>query len=436
MFFSMTGAAYAQSVYYVRAGAAGSNNGSNWTNAYTTLPATLQRGATYYIADGSYGSYKFDDANSGTKKIIIKKAIASDHGTNTGWQASYGDGKAEWTNWNITTSYWEIDGRVGRFAGSVYGVPAVPGYKPYGFEVHKTTTTTRDNLVRVGHWSVLAHHITIRHTRIYYTNTPRTGDWGTNPSQLDCISAGGNNFLFEYLWVHDCGRNGMYWRGNGLIVQHSVYERNRQAQLAEKWSPYEHGQICDCSTVPSSGLFTWRYNWIRDWLGVGALIVGGHVRIYGNVFTQTGRFSGGEVSDGNGMISTASYNNHSQIRVYNNTFVNIAYGGHLMTVGVGYDLRDTRNNLFYNVRRKGGQLLIGGKRDYNWFYQSGSQSEQHIQHGSGNPFMNLGGQDYRLKLPTLPGALLSGYTLDCLGVLRGADGSWDRGAFEYKGILS
>jgi parallel beta-helix repeat protein len=60
-------------VRYVRAGAIGNGTGSDWTNAITQLPATLTRGYTYYIADGSYGSYTFDDAVSGTQVITLKK---------------------------------------------------------------------------------------------------------------------------------------------------------------------------------------------------------------------------------------------------------------------------------------------------------------------------------------------------------------------------
>ena len=39
-------------VYYVRAGATGDDTGLNWDDAYTQLPEDLERGATYYIADG------------------------------------------------------------------------------------------------------------------------------------------------------------------------------------------------------------------------------------------------------------------------------------------------------------------------------------------------------------------------------------------------
>ena len=60
--------------HYVRAGATDAQNGSDWTSAYSALPRTLVRGDTYYIASGSYPSYAFNDAQSGTLTITVKKA--------------------------------------------------------------------------------------------------------------------------------------------------------------------------------------------------------------------------------------------------------------------------------------------------------------------------------------------------------------------------
>ena len=71
---------------------------SGGTGAYKALPATLVRGDTYYIADGSYPSYTVDDAVSGTIVITIKKATTSAHGTENGWDSSYGDGQAVFTS--------------------------------------------------------------------------------------------------------------------------------------------------------------------------------------------------------------------------------------------------------------------------------------------------------------------------------------------------
>src|SRR3989304_8100596 len=45
--------------HYVRSGASGSGNGSDWTNAYTTLPSSLIRGDVYYVAGGTYSGRTF-----------------------------------------------------------------------------------------------------------------------------------------------------------------------------------------------------------------------------------------------------------------------------------------------------------------------------------------------------------------------------------------
>jgi hypothetical protein len=60
--------------HYVRAGASGSANGNDWTNAYTTLPSTLTRGDTYYIADGTYAGRTFNTATNGTTLITMARA--------------------------------------------------------------------------------------------------------------------------------------------------------------------------------------------------------------------------------------------------------------------------------------------------------------------------------------------------------------------------
>ena len=65
---------------YVRQGASGSGSGADWINAYSSLPAALVRGDTYYVADGSYGGYSFDDTVSGSTAITIKKATIANHG--------------------------------------------------------------------------------------------------------------------------------------------------------------------------------------------------------------------------------------------------------------------------------------------------------------------------------------------------------------------
>ena len=50
--------------HYIRDG--GNGNGTDWNNAWDDLPSSLTRGDTYYVADGTYGAYQFNDAASGS----------------------------------------------------------------------------------------------------------------------------------------------------------------------------------------------------------------------------------------------------------------------------------------------------------------------------------------------------------------------------------
>src|ERR1700719_155540 len=100
--------------HYVRSDATGTGTGNDWANAYTSLPATLSRGDTYYIASGSYPSHKFGDLVSGTSVITVKKATVADHGASTGWNDSYAGGQAVFNGQSeIDTSYLVIDGVTG-----------------------------------------------------------------------------------------------------------------------------------------------------------------------------------------------------------------------------------------------------------------------------------------------------------------------------------
>src|SRR5690242_5411123 len=94
---------------YVRQGATGSTC-VDWANACNTLPSSLTRGDTIYVATGNYGSYTFSTAASGSTVITIKKATVADHGTATGWSDTYGTGQAVWTGWTIRSDNWVFDG--------------------------------------------------------------------------------------------------------------------------------------------------------------------------------------------------------------------------------------------------------------------------------------------------------------------------------------
>jgi len=97
--------------HYVRAAASGKNDGTDWTNAWRELPAVLQRGHVYFVAEGSYAGYVFDDPAAGTQPIRVLRATDLDHGTPTGWDATFGSGTATFGRLQFKTTYYELDGR-------------------------------------------------------------------------------------------------------------------------------------------------------------------------------------------------------------------------------------------------------------------------------------------------------------------------------------
>ena len=201
--FSVSGLATAAN-YCVRDGATGSNDGSDWTDAYTELPSTLERGSTYYIADGTYSGYTFNDAVSGTSLITIKKAIASDHGTSTGWQSSYGDGQVEFAGSSgdtlrFTTDYWVFDGQVGGGPGN---------WKTgYGFRVIADANEENTKLIDIENG---ADYITVSHVDMQF-NGIYTG------LRQDCLSAssssdsGSSHLTISYNYMRDVQRVMLYF---------------------------------------------------------------------------------------------------------------------------------------------------------------------------------------------------------------------------------
>lgn len=135
--------------YCVRAGANGTNDGSNWTNAFSQLPATLMRGSVYYVADGDYPKYMVDDLVSGALTITIKKATAVSHGINDGWNDTYGDGQAIFAfPFNVVVSYVNFDGSVGSGSDpSTYGFKVAPGDCTGIFTTYTPTTGSRIGVI-------------------------------------------------------------------------------------------------------------------------------------------------------------------------------------------------------------------------------------------------------------------------------------------------
>lgn len=396
---------------YVRAGAGGSATGADWTNAYTSLPATLTRGDTYYVADGTYDGYTCDDAASGTTVTTIKKATASDHGTETGWNSSYGDGEAVFTGGiHFDTPYWVIDGNGSNFTSWGFKVEFGATAGSYGTNVNDAP----------------AEHITLR--SIHYQSVSLNASIGIR------LINGGTDFTIENCRVSGSGNDAVVLTGMSGVTFDHLWIDTRGTNGVD---PEIHGDgfVSNCSP-PTSGSTKNILRYSRmDWDGqvfwfapTGTEFEVHAWDIHGNTFYNS---AGSPSASNSGLKSKDTLTTIGPLKVYNNNFEGLNKAIELNSITTG----EFKNNIFYNMVTTGASAIAGGNmtHDYNYFHTAlgSTYSESNPQTG-GDPFLDRVNGDYSLASATNAGTTLVGYSTDPNGVTRGADGTWDRGAFEYE----
>lgn len=415
---------------YIRQGAAGTGSGDDWTNAYTTFSGiTLTRGDTYYIATGSYAGRTCNTAASGSTLITIKGATVADHGTDTGWSASYsvsaadGGSQALFTSAiSFQTSYWVFD-------STVY--PPTPAHSTartktaYGFRY-----TSNANPFSVYNLSSAITTITIK------------GVSGTAPAgdlEKFFIATDNSTQSVDFLTVsHNYGdgySNFTWGTSAGLAMSDWTHEYNLVTNGFSSAS--NHGEDLN-NNYSNMTRWTIRYNWFEDRGSGTACIVALNndvtsYFIYGNVFFNM------TVGDGccTGVINGEGTQELRGV-VYNNTFVQQpgSTGGWIGTAV----LSTVKNNLLYDMSASIGSGTASSSVTYTAYWDttntpsSGTEPTRYV--GTGDPFTNLAGKDYTLTSSaatamTAGETLSSPYDVDMFGNTRGADGKWDRGAFEF-----
>ena len=461
--------AWAATNHYVRAAATGSANGSDWTNACTDFTgscavASLVRGDTYYVATGTYGSRTFNTAASGTLVITIKGATVADHGTDTGWQASYsvstsdGGSQATFTNPGagatgvvFTTSYWTFDGSVGSTNTST----------SYGFFISKPAscvTGTQENLfVGIATQSATSTGYTIKY--VSFLGCGSAFDYAQRGLTVGCAQCYVTASTFSNNFFDGFGQSFALTN-----VSTSTFEYNWSQN---QWSGVTHGETLaitnchnsdfgGCSTAFTQGqgamTNTFRYNIIKNCrgtacmagLGPGNVLAFRDWDIYGNVFV--------DAQGGNGVISTGGANFVMQnVKMYNNTIIGAA-----STISWQCEQNpqcaSASGNVFKNnVLYSSGSVLnadLGSAydSDYNaWLSADDTPpTETNSQILTLDPFVNsaIGDTgDYHLTASaattlTAGLTLASPYTQDLAGNTRGADGKSHRGAYETGGTAS
>jgi hypothetical protein len=427
---------------YVRAGASGAGTGDDWTNAYTDLPTTLVRGDVYYLATGTYGTHNFNDANAGTLTITVQKATAGNHGTDTGWQSSFGTGEAVFTTtsantlWVVTTGYYNFEG--------VFGY----GKQAHGFGIRLTSAASRSSQGDLVDWGGTPGvsgpvHCNFNHIELDWNNgTPtvynlmnQTVISGEMPSSY---------VTFYSCFFHDAPGYCFYmgqWSGavhrpitDHLVIDHCYFYNNGGGG-----GPNAHWELF---WFTDNRYLTVSNNVIENVFGpidgqTGWLMVGAcqNVYIYGNLFFSS---SPNTVVGGNGVIATWSSDDYKcdSVHIINNTFANIdgGYGGHILFAH--NTVSDTnivaKNNLYYEPSNWSFTGLT--TQDHEAFGGGVVASGSNAQTGlSPSQFVDYSARNYHLGLATLPGDSGVGapYNIDPDGKTRGAGGIWDRGAYEY-----
>ena len=403
---------------YVRKGAAGSNNGSDWNNAWTDCSSIVWGGAgvnagdTVWFAGGAYTTTLIPGI-SGTSGawISIKRVRTTDSGpaSAAGWNSSY-DSQVVINTGNdaldfntLGLSYIIIDGRIDG------GLQLV-------------TPNTAGASVGINH---AINYVTL-------TNLDLAGPGGSTPITMNGDNRGidataWNGSVYEpvnHLVVSHCRIHGQVNNLWLMNCYNTTIEYTKMYDSAAANSVTYHANVCATSGCTN---ITWRYNEIYNHQVEGIMcIFGGAANwyIYGNVWHDgmTGVSRVLEVQDGV----------EGPMFFYNNTVVNVPMGNRTANGGTYAAGSQARNNLYWNSG-------AGGLPDNDYDFINGSLSETHgIANGS-NPFVNYSGQNYHIisnlssTLPRNKGAgLTTPFNLDLDGNVRGSDGTWDIGAYEYN----
>ncbi len=403
--------ALAQSVFYVRAGATGNGSGSDWANAMPSLPSNMQRGATYYVAGGSYSSMSFTTPASGSAYITIRKATVENHGTSVGWMDSYGTQQAVFNApISFRSDYWIFDGGTRNennwFDGSAYG-----------FMIRDNGNVQIDQRGIGG-----IDNITIRNTYLKGINSS-PGSGGDIGRRHVWIDRQGNPGTYSNWTISRC----FFQYGNvGVQVRECANFVCEYNAFADNWSsqPNNHGENVSAYYGGNDG-HIYRFNRSRNMIGTAAwaVNVARNWQVYGNVYEDC------EYGDGFiGFIGGSC----TGFQIYNETIIRPKVYTRQVSLGGNSVVK----NCIFMMGNLGTPSFDGCTVSSCSFSGSGTGANAQTSLAT-STFVNYSGGDYRLARATAAGeSLPSPFNVDLLGNVRGADGVADRGAFEYTGSVT
>ena len=420
---------------------AGSGNGSDWNNKAGWSALTFVRGNVYELEDGSYPTKAYTTATSSTQTITIRKAIPSNQVGVAGWSDSMGDGQALIAcPVLIKSDYWIFD-----------GVTRTTGETGYGLVIDNHTAPVTNSCILLGDTSPSsAAHCTFRYVEVY--GSGRTNDTIQDDGIVTANSGGSTDVTIQFCYFHDFDATAMAFRNtSNILIEDTVLKRNDS-------TPINHAEGI---VVAATAGFTLRRSKVSDMEGTAGLATpyaGTHtcsnIAIYSCVFespsTPLREAAGAAIS-----IFGCTVNGYCYI--VGNTFVGFQsskYTGATdykttngsITVGVGQSTTVANLVIQDNIWVLCEQIINPGVDanatltsftwSHNGYYSTTSTADPdatHKQIFGSNPIPNWTSGNYALAFATTAGAILSSpYNTDFAGATRGADGVWDRGAYEYS----
>jgi hypothetical protein len=363
--------------YLNPSGALGGGTGADWSNAKAYSVANLVRGVTNYVADGTAsGNKTYNIAASGTDNVIIRKATASDHGTDTGWISTMGDGQfLHDGDLTINTPYWRFEGVIGGgpYATNDHGIKIFGGGGGGGIV---TMTGTADH--------IYFGHIELEHEDTRYIAV----NGASNDSVIfKCTTAAIDDVTIEYCYA---------WN-NVLHIIHSIGASNWLVQY-NRFGPtgvgFGSGTPEDLHRAGYAGLgdsnMTFRWNYWKDIsnTAIVAFVNGGdnsNIHFYGNIIDM--RYS----EDCQVSFIDAAHASSTQVnfKFYNNTLYGWRCGGAKIFLDNDTGC-ESRNNIFYDF--DAGNFFFSGTHTHSSFESiivSSSNVDATFASGEGSGGQNL-----------------------------------------------
>lgn len=468
--------------HYIYASASGSGTGANCTNAYTGFgtgakqinPASMVRGDTYWILAGTYTAPTFSTADSGTTVITVESATAASHGGASDCSGLYGQAVLSGVT-TVSTDYWTFNGQT---RGSDWR-------SGYNLKFNNASNGSANGALTLNYPGSVTG-VTVEYCEIEGTNDNYSG---SNTDGGIATGGGLTSFYAGYNWIHDVGTDlVVMFTGNNATFEYNMFERNHTGLDSN------HSQaigIGDFGTSGGSGQFICRYNQFRDITNTGIIDNdndGGttftpHWYIYGNVvYWTTSVHLSGTSGLADGLVSFFGEKmNGGVVQIYNNTFAGINgsactssvicseyplfAAGSADTCGASCPAVTVYNNLGWNPQEAQTVAISSGSpawtptSGYSEFYCAASCSNgggytlnangatHDVGSNTGSPFVNFDGSsnfNFGLSANTPAGLSIAGWSSappgctsgtncedsDPLGIVRGANGTVDRGAFQ------